>query len=100
MSYIVPRSIPKKCIHCDFSKLIASRDDEIECTLERIYVRPYEKYAFCPLVEIHTPHGRLIDADKLNTYDLSPVNGFCVIGVTEEDIGLTETILGAEGSEK
>ena len=54
MSYIVPRSIPKKCIHCDFSKLIVTRDDEIECTLERIYVRPYEKYAFCPLVDIDT----------------------------------------------
>ena len=51
---------------------------------------------FCPLIEVPTPHGRLIDADKLNTYDLSPVNGFCVMGVTEEDIGLADTVIGAE----
>ena len=59
-----------------------------------------EQYADCRLIDIKKPHGRLIDADKLNTYDLSPVNGFCVIGVTEEDIGLAETILEEEGREE
>ena len=51
----------------------------------------------CPLVEIPTPHGRLGDLDKLNIHDISPVDGFCVMGVTEEDIGLAETVI--EGSE-
>lgn len=50
----------------------------------------------CPLIEIPTPHGRLIDADKLNIHDISPVDGFCVMGVTEEDIVLAETVIEAE----
>ena len=35
---------------------------------------------------------RLIDADKLNIYDVSPADGFVVMGVTEEDIDLAPTI--------
>lgn len=52
----------------------------------------------CPLTEL-PPHGRLIDADKLNIHDVSPAYGFCVMGVTEEDIELAETVIEAEGSE-
>ena len=52
---------------------------------------------WCPLVEIPTPHGRLGDLDKLNIHDISPVDGFCVMGVTEEDIELADTVI--EGSE-
>ena len=35
---------------------------------------------------------RLIDADKLNIYDVSPTDGFVVMGVTEEDIALAPSI--------
>lgn len=56
-----------------------------------------ERLYDCPLVEIPTPHGRLIDADKLNMHDVSPAYGFYVMGVTEEDIELAETVI--EGSE-
>ena len=55
-----------------------------------------ERLYDCPLIEIPTPHGRLIDADKLNIHDISPVDGFCVMGVTEEDIGLADTVIEAE----
>ena len=48
-------------------------------------------------VSVPTPHGLLIDADQLNTYDISPVDGFCAMGVTEEDIGLADTVIEAEG---
>ena len=48
-------------------------------------------------VSVHTPHGRLGDLDKLNIHDISPVDGFCVMGVTEEDIELADTVI--EGSE-
>lgn len=41
-------------------------------------------------------HGRLIDADKLNIYDVSPADGFVVMGVTEEDIDLAPTIIEAD----
>lgn len=49
-------------------------------------------------VEKLPPHGRLIDADKLNIHDVSPVDGFCVMGVTEEDIGLADAVIEAEGT--
>jgi hypothetical protein len=52
---------------------------------------------WCPLIEIPTPHGRLGDLDKLNIHDISPVDGFCVMGVTEEDIELADTVIEAEG---
>lgn len=35
---------------------------------------------------------RLIDADALNTYDVSPAYGMTVIGLTEEDIELAPTV--------
>ena len=35
---------------------------------------------------------RLIDANALNVYDVSPAYGFVVMGVTEEDIDLAPTI--------
>lgn len=35
---------------------------------------------------------RLIDADKLNIYDVSPAYGTCVMGVTEEDIDEAPTV--------
>lgn len=53
----------------------------------------------CPLVEL-PPHGRLGDLDKLNIHDISPVDGFCVMGVTEEDIELADTVIEAEGDKK
>ena len=51
-------------------------------------------------VEKLPPHGRLIDADELNIHDVSPAYGFCVMGVTEEDIELADTVIEAEGSEE
>ena len=54
-----------------------------------------ERPDWCPLVEI-PPHGRLIDVNKLNIHDVSPAYGFCVMGVTEEDIELSETVIEAE----
>lgn len=59
-----------------------------------------ERLYDCPLVEIPTPHGRLIDADKLDIHDVSPAYGFCVMGVTEEDIELADTVIEAEGETK
>jgi len=43
-------------------------------------------------------HGRLIDADALNLYNISPVcdEDFSVYGITAEDIELAETVIEAE----
>ncbi len=59
-----------------------------------------ERLYDCPMVEIPTPHGRPGDLDKLNIHDISPVDGFCVMGVTEEDIELAETVIEAEGEKE
>lgn len=58
-----------------------------------------ERPAGCPLVEVPASHGRLIDADALNVYDISPVYGFSVMGVTEEDIIQASAIIPAEEGE-
>ena len=64
-----------------------------------------ERLYDCPLVEIPTPHGRLIDADKLlekayldyneATHDY---NNFKI--VSAYDIADTPTVIEAEGSEE
>lgn len=53
----------------------------------------------CPLVPV-PDHGRLIDADALNVYDISPVYGFSVMGATEEDIIQAPIIIPAEDGER
>ena len=35
---------------------------------------------------------RLIDADELDIYDVSPAYGMCVMGVTQEDIDNAPTV--------
>lgn len=85
--------IPKSCGRCWFNNSSLScaitgscidRDDENR-----------ERLDDCPLVDLGK-HGDLIDAESLNIHDISPVNGFCVMGVTEEDIGLAKKVIEAE----
>ena len=89
--------MPKNCKDCPLS------DHEAWCLIpgswrERYYCPDDERSNDCPLIEL-PPHGRLGDLDKLNIHDISPVDGFCVMGVTEEDIELADTVIEAEGSE-
>ena len=99
MSVIVKSmEMPQNCGECPF--IFSSWGIEYYCHLARAstsaeYVER-EKMTNCPLVEL-PPHGRLGDLDKLNIHDISPVDGFCVMGVTEEDIELADTVI--EGSE-
>ena len=67
MSYIVPMKKPI-CINCPFRNLdsctliylMSDKDSEVTVHVNEMTVSPD-----CPLVEIPTPHGRLIDADEL-----------------------------------
>ena len=99
MSYIVPGDKPDSCMFCPYNVV----DRKHRMTVCKFipdsykYDNDLKQYADCPLVEVKTPHGRLIDANKLNIHDISPVNGFCVMGVTEEDIGLADTVIEGEG---
>jgi len=63
--------MPKSCDSCD---LIQFDDEELEahCPLSPYYswcgTPPDYRPEGCPLVEVPTPHGRLIDADELIGY--------------------------------
>ena len=68
MSYIVPKDIPNCCGRCPCfhaEKLMYCQAVKADKN-KRIYA-PYGEGRpdWCPLVEVKTPHGRLIDADKL-----------------------------------
>ena len=102
MSVIVKgRNMPRHCGECACSNYYEQIDallcDFTETQLDEKTWKK-ERHPDCPLIEL-PPHGRLIDADKLNIHDISPVDGFCVMGVTEEDIELADTVIEAEGSE-
>ena len=98
MSFIVPMEKPKRCGLCP----CFHAEHPMHCMVvegHRTVGAPYgmPRPDWCPLVEIPTPHGRLGDLDKLNIHDISPVDGFCVMGVTEEDIELADTVIETEG---
>lgn len=66
--------MPKNCEECDLSKTRhSSLGDIIDCkyigTVGSAFKDPYNilnaRHPKCPLVEVTTPHGRLIDKDKL-----------------------------------
>lgn len=77
--------MPKTCSGCDLERF-----DEYEMTHEcpLIYngltnkVRIFDRRSDCPLVEVKTPHGRLIDADALE-YEL---------GASDRDIYCSECL--------
>lgn len=57
--------IPKRCLDCpcyDWSDEVCRGEGVAEAF---IIENSEERSEFCPLIEIPTPHGRLIDADKL-----------------------------------
>ena len=108
MSVIVKgMEMPKNCYDCPFIRASFAGDyycakgkgDEDD--LKKVYNRRMND---CPLIEIPTPHGRLIDADKLlekaywdyneATHDY---NNFKI--VSEYEIADAPTVIEAEGSE-
>jgi hypothetical protein len=72
-----------------------------ECRLWENFVARWERrHPDCPLVEIPTPHGRLIDADKLKDrlvlHGNSPEQAQLYANICEW-IDLQETVIEAEG---
>lgn len=63
--------LPKNCAECKFSDVFAyppDYDDEWICELNYLSMTWEDaqmRHSNCPLVEIATPHGRLIDAGAL-----------------------------------
>lgn len=108
--YLPNVEMPKNCAYCPLSEYrnssildckqigtvgTAFRDNNV---LKR-------RHPNCPLIEVPTPHGRLIDVDKLlekaywdyneATHDY---NNFKI--VSEYEIADTPTVIEAEGSEE
>lgn len=90
MSYIVLRNKPNKCQNCPFVDKIT-----YDCTLmhEYDYFDFEAQYKNCPLVEIPTPHGRLIDADEL----VRIWTGAQFYGSIKPIVDARPTIIEAEG---
>ena len=63
MSYIVPRDKPKRCTQprCRFMDR-----DTLDCRLQdKSWESFEEQYEHCPLIEVPTPHGELVDRNGL-----------------------------------
>jgi hypothetical protein len=61
MSVIVKgMKMPSNCAHC-----ICASEDSRYCAAANEYIPMLGKPKWCPLVEVPTPHGRLVDADVL-----------------------------------
>ena len=68
---------------------IRLHDDRAEVEVQEFTFKDFE------IVEVPTPHGRLIDAEKLPVRDVSR-DYYEVVGVTEEDIDDAPTVIEAE----
>lgn len=68
MSYIVPQKMPLRCFECDH--ISSSTIDGYSCktahkSLASEHGINVRRPDWCPLIEVPTPHGRLIDGDAL-----------------------------------
>ena len=73
MSYFIPKEIPNCCGICPCfhaERLMYCQAVKADKN-KRIYA-PYgeDRPEWCPLIEIKTPHGRLIDADAIQDYNV------------------------------
>ena len=95
--YLPNMEMPNRCLDCP---LMVSREND-ECIVQsevanEIAITWEDLKANCPLVEVPTPHGRLIDADALSDkLGISDRDIYCKC-VIEED---APTVIEAEGSE-
>jgi len=103
MSVIIKgMKMSKSCDSCD---LIQFDDEGLEahCPLSPYYrwcgTPPDYRPEGCPLVEVPTPHGRLIDADKLMHWIEHVYGDKDIIQFIIDDIKRQPTIIEAEVSE-
>ena len=86
--------MPKDCNNCPCFEREWFDDDIVGfCKAVKVWIETYERLLNCPLIEISTPHGRLIDADKLARDTI--YNKY----ITETILSDAPTVIEAEGSE-
>ena len=59
------RKKPKSCLMCQFHGFGGYKDELIVCSLTGRSEGQLSNVPDCPLVEVPTPHGPLIDADEI-----------------------------------
>ena len=62
--YIPNITIPPACALCRFG--LSNYDGSFYCMVSHEEVDRWKRPNTCPLIEVKTPHGRLIDANDLN----------------------------------
>ena len=92
--------MPASCIECRFGREVNySGDFEEKCLANDkcgyVSVRK-PRLDTCPLVEIKTPHGRLIDADKLSNQKYENIWTNRLI-IDADDLDDAFTVIEAEG---
>lgn len=90
--------MPTSCFYCPFRRKI--NPDDIQCLVTRdVFEETFagtiemRNRGFCPLVEI-PPHGRLIDADILETHEC--YDGEWQEVVYKDDIDNAPTVIPAD----
>ena len=96
MSIIIKgMDIPKDCSYC----ILANEHINGLCK-KKYYCRLEADFEHCPLVEIPTPHGRLIDEDEITFHKHLEATGNGqydeILVAYERDIDLAPTILAEE----
>lgn len=92
MSVIIKgMEMPQRCMDCGV--------DTGLCGLWNGYDGRYSRrHPKCPLVDIPTPHGRLIDADKLSNQKYENIWTNRLV-IDADDLDDAPTVIEAEGSE-
>ena len=81
-------SKPLNCAHC-----LCSDESGRYCAAANEYIPKLCKPKWCPLVEVPTPHGRLVDADEVYFTMTDTIEQ----GRAEEAINDAPTVIEAEG---
>lgn len=95
MSLIIKgMNMPKSCHDCAMRYIAIGYDFECVFTNDHVGDCIERRLANCPLEEVHTPHGRLIDANELSISVLKAMNNGddSVIGLIDK----SPTIIEAE----
>ena len=85
--------MPKSCFNCKMMGVKAVNEIEIMkyCCFLRKTALGVNRRKDCPLIEVPTPHGRLIDAEALQ---LEAYNRLFDIHADERDVAFVNFLLG------
>lgn len=103
--YIKGMEMPKNCCACPLFKSNMSK--QLFCKAFDAFDKsdydklPIERMKNCPLVEVKTPHGRLVDAGVLLRYkgDCYDADGHLLYAVGTGSIMCASTVIEAEGKD-